>query len=159
REPFTHAASGKGVSIDCLRRFKENWTVFFFQAEDGIRGKLVTGVQTCALPISLAGAPGAASAQDSSPARFIHRTRLDNGLEVITVANNTVPLATVLVAVRNGAFTQDSADQGMAHLYEHLLFRSYGGGRPDAFGLEVSRLNGRYNGATSEEVVYYHVAV
>src|SRR2546425_12151518 len=27
-------------------------TVFFFQAEDGIRDKLVTGVQTCALPIS-----------------------------------------------------------------------------------------------------------
>ena len=24
---------------------------FFFQAEDGIRDKLVTGVQTCALPI------------------------------------------------------------------------------------------------------------
>src|SRR2546425_12256241 len=28
--------------------------VFFFQAEDGIRDKLVTGVQTCALPIFLA---------------------------------------------------------------------------------------------------------
>src|SRR2546425_12689310 len=28
---------------------------FFFQAEDGIRDKLVTGVQTCALPISLPG--------------------------------------------------------------------------------------------------------
>src|SRR2546425_2794942 len=27
---------------------------FFFQAEDGIRDKLVTGVQTCALPISSA---------------------------------------------------------------------------------------------------------
>src|SRR2546425_2723462 len=26
-------------------------TIFFFQAEDGIRDKLVTGVQTCALPI------------------------------------------------------------------------------------------------------------
>src|SRR5699024_11792984 len=26
--------------------------VFFFQAEDGIRGRNVTGVQTCALPIS-----------------------------------------------------------------------------------------------------------
>ena len=25
--------------------------VFFFQAEDGIRDRLVTGVQTCALPI------------------------------------------------------------------------------------------------------------
>src|SRR2546425_1239636 len=29
----------------------ENRIVFFFQAEDGIRDKLVTGVQTCALPI------------------------------------------------------------------------------------------------------------
>src|SRR5687767_8172457 len=27
--------------------------IFFFQAEDGIRDKLVTGVQTCALPILL----------------------------------------------------------------------------------------------------------
>src|SRR5207244_8420053 len=28
------------------------WIRFFFQAEDGIRDDLVTGVQTCALPIS-----------------------------------------------------------------------------------------------------------
>src|SRR5699024_11270009 len=27
------------------------WIRFFFQAEDGIRGRNVTGVQTCALPI------------------------------------------------------------------------------------------------------------
>src|SRR3989441_12777103 len=33
---------------------------FFFQAEDGIRDKLVTGVQTCALPISRPGIPLAA---------------------------------------------------------------------------------------------------
>src|SRR6185437_10075281 len=30
-----------------------NFFFFFFQAEDGIRDKLVTGVQTCALPISV----------------------------------------------------------------------------------------------------------
>src|SRR5205809_1781932 len=29
------------------------WVVFFFQAEDGIRDVAVTGVQTCALPISI----------------------------------------------------------------------------------------------------------
>src|SRR5258708_25804299 len=28
------------------------WLFFFFKAEDGIRDDLVTGVQTCALPIS-----------------------------------------------------------------------------------------------------------
>src|SRR2546425_2357126 len=38
---------------DILRPLRE-WFLtffFFFQAEDGIRDKLVTGVQTCALPI------------------------------------------------------------------------------------------------------------
>src|SRR2546430_8568807 len=33
---------------------KETWvSFFFFQAEDGIRDLTVTGVQTCALPISI----------------------------------------------------------------------------------------------------------
>src|SRR5450432_4623581 len=31
---------------------------FFFRAEDGIRGLIVTGVQTCALPISRRPGPG-----------------------------------------------------------------------------------------------------
>src|SRR3989441_9734154 len=40
---------------------------FFFQAEDGIRDKLVTGVQTCALPISLTVPGSSASAPRWSP--------------------------------------------------------------------------------------------
>src|SRR2546430_519655 len=36
----------------------EMWVFFFFQAEDGIRDLTVTGVQTCALPISLEPAHG-----------------------------------------------------------------------------------------------------
>src|SRR5947209_13598062 len=35
--------------------------IFFFQAEDGIRDIGVTGVQTCALPISCAASPASAS--------------------------------------------------------------------------------------------------
>src|SRR5256885_4496458 len=46
-----------GLVNDCLWScsFLSNWNVsffFFFQAEDGIRDYKVTGVQTCALPIS-----------------------------------------------------------------------------------------------------------
>jgi zinc protease len=99
-----------------------------------------------------------AQAQQSLLERVVHRTALDNGLQVIVVDNPTVSLATVLVAVHNGAFTQDSAEEGLAHLYEHLLFRSFGSD-PSAFGYEVSKLNGRYNGTTSDEVVTYYVAV
>lgn len=98
------------------------------------------------------------NAQQPALARFVHRTTLDNGLDVIVVENRAVPLATVLVAVRNGAFTQDSAEDGLAHLYEHVLFRSYRG-NPSAFAAEASWLNGRWNGETSDEVVCYFVVV
>src|SRR2546430_16880112 len=40
---------------------------FFFQAEDGIRDLTVTGVQTCALPISIEGQTGAAAITVTAP--------------------------------------------------------------------------------------------
>src|SRR5205085_8820628 len=40
---------------DATARPPASWTLFFFQAEDGIRVLTVTGVQTCALPICWSG--------------------------------------------------------------------------------------------------------
>src|SRR5690348_17561747 len=47
------------VGGGCGRRMADchELVCFFFQAEDGIRGGRVTGVQTCALPISSRTAP------------------------------------------------------------------------------------------------------
>src|SRR3989454_12621743 len=44
---------------------------FFFQAEDGIRDYKVTGVQTCALPISEAGAVAAGAFDDFQDAAIL----------------------------------------------------------------------------------------
>src|SRR6266536_3841196 len=41
------------IGMIFLLWFSRLFFFFFFQAEDGIRDPLVTGVQTCALPISL----------------------------------------------------------------------------------------------------------
>src|SRR3712207_7216286 len=49
-----------------------SYFVFFFQAEDGIRDIGVTGVQTCALPISLD--PGV-EGQQGSPRDAVRQTR------------------------------------------------------------------------------------
>src|SRR2546421_6775445 len=62
----------------CLRRtpLSASWQMtlyshlncfFFFQAEDGIRYLIVTGVQTCALPISPARSSGARSGAAGNP--------------------------------------------------------------------------------------------
>src|SRR5256886_10627335 len=52
------------VVIALWGRSRYYYCVFFFQAEDGIRDLTVTGVQTCALPISYR-----ASRPGSKPAR------------------------------------------------------------------------------------------
>jgi len=98
------------------------------------------------------------AALQSSLDSVVRRKTLPNGLEVIVVRNSAVPLATALVAVHNGAFTQDSGDAGLAHMYEHLLFHSFRNS-PDAFGIETTRLKGASNGETSAEVVDYYVMV
>src|SRR2546421_7963954 len=51
---------------------------FFFQAEDGIRDLIVTGVQTCALPIYARGQPGGITINKSNVEQF--KGVLDDGL-------------------------------------------------------------------------------
>src|SRR5207237_5091342 len=67
-------------------------TYFFFQAEDGIRDSSVTGVQTCALPISSASL--ASDSQRTSAtlckARFNLRRSMANSM---VFAMNTVQVA------------------------------------------------------------------
>src|SRR5688500_20238775 len=51
------------------------WLLFFFQAEDGIRDYKVTGVQTCALPISW-GSAGEKRARERRPCELPRRRSL-----------------------------------------------------------------------------------
>src|SRR5438270_1615919 len=51
------------------RGVSDHYRLFFFQAEDGIRDLTVTGVQTCALPISLLSLRGSRSQRSVSGAR------------------------------------------------------------------------------------------
>src|SRR5215470_14739062 len=91
--------------------------------------------------------PATRAVAQRASADSVQRTTLDNGLQVIVAENHSVPIVTVLVAVHNGAMTQDPGDQGLAHLYEHLLFRSYKGD-PDAFAIEASDLDAEWQGTT-----------
>src|SRR2546421_165276 len=58
------------------RSNQERVLVFFFQAKDGIRDLIVTGVQTCALPISSRAGPASGSCPTSTAtSRACARTR------------------------------------------------------------------------------------
>src|SRR3989441_2407593 len=57
---------------------------FFFQAEDGIRDKLVTGVQTCALPICVGSGDGRVHVRFASLGHF-RQYRLRRGIDRLEI--------------------------------------------------------------------------
>jgi zinc protease len=95
----------------------------------------------------------------SALARIVHDTTLSNGLEVISVENHAVPLATVEVVVHTGAFTQDSGTEGVPHLFEHMLFRGFSGVEDESFANAASELDAIHNGTTQEEQVSYYLTL
>jgi zinc protease len=50
--------------------------------------------------------------------------KLPNGLEVIVIENSKVPLATIEIAVKNGAYTEGPEYSGLSHLFEHMFFKA-----------------------------------
>jgi zinc protease len=83
--------------------------------------------------------------------------KLDNGLEVVVIENNKVPLATIEVAVKNGAYTEGPEYSGLSHLFEHMFFkanRDY----PDQekFIKRTQELGAIWNGTTGDERVNYY---
>lgn len=86
----------------------------------------------------------------------IFHTTLENGLEVIVIENPIVPLATIEIDVRNGAFTESPEYAGLSHLYEHMFFKAnaaYPDG--DSFLERTGELGMSWNATTHEEVVNY----
>ena len=87
----------------------------------------------------------------------IFHTQLENGLEVVAVENPIVPLATIEIAVCNGAFTETPEYNGLSHLYEHMFFKAnaaYPDG--DAYLERTGELGMSWNASTREEVVNYY---
>src|SRR5207247_6224093 len=71
--------------------------VFFFQAEDGIRDPLVTGVQTCALPIyllhpgPLGGNTHDRDGGDRRPPSPLHGPRMPRSDDVLPFQEHEIP--------------------------------------------------------------------
>lgn len=94
-------------------------------------------------------------AQKSLPQNF-YLKKLANGLQVLVIEDNTVPLVTIEIAAKNGAYTESPEFNGLSHLYEHMFFkanRDYPS--QEAYLDRVKELGVVYNGTTSDERVNY----
>jgi len=86
--------------------------------------------------------------------------KLDNGLEVVVIENSKVPLVTIELAVKNGAYTEGPEYSGLSHLFEHMFFkanRDYP--NQEKFLKRTQELGAIWNGTTGEERVNYFITV
>jgi zinc protease len=99
------------------------------------------------------------SAQKNLPSNF-HMKKLDNGLELLVIEDNSVPLATVEICVHNGSYTEDPEYNGLSHLYEHMFFKANKTlPSQEQFLGRVNELGISFNGTTSNERVNYFLTL
>src|SRR5438105_14229549 len=96
---------------------------FFFQAEDGIRDPLVTGVQTCDLPISHI--PGIEIAGKTGTAQLVANSRADRGQDnawfaAFAPAND--PQYVVVVMIERGGKGGEVAAPIARAIYDAIFF-------------------------------------
>lgn len=90
----------------------------------------------------------------------IQSRKLANGLEVLVIENHSVPLVTIELNVKNGAFTEGPEFSGLSHLYEHMFFKANRTiPSQEAYLRRLNQLGAAWNGTTSEERVNYFITL
>jgi zinc protease len=83
--------------------------------------------------------------------RFVFPT----GLRVLMQADDTVPVVAVTAVTDHGSGSDPIGLEGMAHLYEHLWFRTEHGDLPPVWGLVQNELGCGLNAYTNYDVTAY----
>ncbi len=112
-----------------------------------------------ALSASIAAAAAAFSAQAAGlPAQVrevegVHEYRLPNGLQVLLIPDASKPTVTVNVTYRVGSRFEGYGETGMAHLLEHLMFKSTK--TMQSVSTELSKRGMQFNGSTTADRTNY----
>lgn len=110
------------------------------------------------LAVQLLGPP-AAFASDALDVSFdhVHTQTLENGLDVVVIESHAVPIVTIEIAARNGAFTEPPELNGLSHLYEHMFFKANESiPSQEAYLARQRELGMMFNGTTGDERVNYY---
>lgn len=97
--------------------------------------------------------------KENLPSNFFLK-HLDNGLQVLVIEDKSVPIATIEIVVKNGAYTESPEYDGLSHLYEHMFFKANKElPSQEAFMKRVNELGIVFNGTTSNERVNYFITL
>ena len=85
--------------------------------------------------------------------------KLQNGLQVVVVPNHRAPVATMIIYYKIGAMDEPAGKSGLAHYFEHLMFKGTNNLAPGEFSTIVARNGGSDNAFTSQDYTGYVTSV
>ena len=81
--------------------------------------------------------------------------QLANGLQIVVVEDHRLPVATHMVWYKVGAIDDPQGSSGLAHLLEHLMFKSFDAEADETFAQTMSRLGAIDNALTAHDYTYF----
>jgi zinc protease len=105
-------------------------------------------------PPAAASEPGPAVPPVEDPADGLRVTQLDNGLRVLSLEDHSNPVVTFQMWVEVGS-RDETRFTGLAHLFEHMMFRGSEHIGPEEHAKLISARGGRVNAFTMRDATVY----
>jgi predicted Zn-dependent peptidase len=103
--------------------------------------------------------PEATPAATASPARNIRRTRLPNGLLVLTESIPHVRSVSMGVWIDSGSRDESLAQNGISHFVEHMVFKGTTSRSAQQFAREADAIGGNLDAFTGKESICFNIKV
>ena len=101
-----------------------------------------------------------ALAQETPPAQTtVSHFTLENGLEVVVIPDHRAPIVTHMVWYKVGSADEPAGKSGIAHFFEHLMFKGTERHPAGALDAAVTELGGNLNAFTTSDVTAYFETV
>lgn len=102
---------------------------------------------------------GTALADSAGEAWAPETFTLNNGMEVVVLPDHRAPVVTHMVWYKVGAVDEDPGKSGIAHLFEHVMFKETDDLEDGEFDSTISRVGGQHNAFTSWDYTAYYQRV
>jgi zinc protease len=101
----------------------------------------------------------AAAAPVATPRLDVKSWSLPNGLQVLLLEEHKAPIATVQVFYHVGSKDERPGIRGIAHMFEHMMFKGTEHVPPEAHARLLKEVGGTSNAFTTEDLTAYHDTV
>ena len=90
---------------------------------------------------------------------MIKRSKLKNGIQIVTYSDPNSKLVTIGYVVKNGSYNEREDQTGLSHLIEHMLFKGTINRTVEQINKDIERVGGYFNACTSYTFTKYYATV